>query len=74
MSIDAIMSQYRSEKIPEIMKDYRQVQQNLGITSSSNAIGYKHFGTLGSLLGMGLGTSIGVGVPKLLFEHSSKII
>ena len=31
MSIDAIMNQYRVEKVPDIIKDYRQVQQNLGV-------------------------------------------
>ena len=31
MSIDAIMNQYRAEKVPDIIKDYRQVQQNLGV-------------------------------------------
>lgn len=36
MSIDSIMDQYRAEKVPDIIKDYRQVKSKLGIETSSN--------------------------------------
>jgi len=32
------------------------------------AIGYKHLGTLGSLVGIGVGTIIGNKIPELIFE------
>ena len=35
MAIDAIMNQYRAEKVPEIMQDYRKVQEKLGIKCST---------------------------------------
>ena len=60
--------------IKELAKTALQVGTTLAGVGYLGAIGYKHFGALGSLLGMGLGTAIGAGVPKLLFEHSSEII
>ena len=58
----------------EITKTTLQVGMTLASVGYLGALGYKHLGALGSLLGMGLGTAIGAGVPKLLFEHSSKIV
>lgn len=37
MSIDAIMNQYRADKVPDIIKDYRQVKAKLGVETSNNA-------------------------------------
>ena len=58
----------------EVAKTALQVGMTLASVGYLGAIGYKHLGALGSLLGMGLGTAIGAGVPKLLFEHNSKIV
>ena len=58
----------------EVAKTALQVGMTLASVGYLGAIGYKYLGALGSLLGMGLGTAIGAGVPKLLFEHSSKIV
>ena len=51
--------------IKEVAKTALQVGTTLAGVGYLGAIGYKHFGALGSLLGMGLGTAIGAGVPKL---------
>lgn len=34
MTIEAIMSQYQADKVPDIIKDYRQLQAKLGVTPS----------------------------------------
>ena len=60
--------------IKEIAKTALQVGTTLVGVGYLGAIGYKHLGTLGSLLGMGLGTAIGTGASKLLFEHSFESI
>ena len=60
--------------VKQISKTALQVGTTLAGVGYLGAAGYKHFGALGSLLGMGLGTAIGTGAPKLLFEHSTKII
>ena len=60
--------------IKEVAKTAMQVGATLAGVGYLGAIGYKHFGTLGSLVGMGLGTAVGSGVPKLLFEHSSESV
>ena len=61
--------------IKEVAKTALQVGTTLAGVGYLGAIGYKHFGALGSLLGMGLGTAIGAGVPKLFsaVESSPKI-
>ena len=60
--------------IKELAKTAMQVGTTLAGVGYLGAIGYKHLGTLGSLIGMGAGTAIGTGVPNLLFEHNSKIL
>ena len=60
--------------IKEVAKTALQVGTTLTGVGYLGAVGYKHFGALGSLLGMGLGTVVGAGIPKLVFEHSSKSI
>ena len=57
----------------ELAKTSLQVGTTLASVGYLGAIGYKYFGAFGSLLGMGLGTAIGTGVPKLIFEHNSEI-
>jgi len=37
LAIEAIMNQYRAEKVPDIIKDYRQVQQKLGVKSPTSS-------------------------------------
>ena len=54
--------------IKEVAKTALQVGTTLAGVGYLGAAGYKHFGALGSLLGMGLGTAVGTGVPKLFFE------
>ena len=51
-----------------------QVGTTLAGVGYLGAIGYKHFGALGSLVGIGLGTAVGTGVPNLLFEHHSETV
>ena len=60
--------------IKEIAKTALQVGTTLTSVGYLGAIGYKHFGALGSLTGMGLGTAMGALVPKLfdITKSSSK--
>ena len=59
--------------IKEVAKTAMQVGTTLAGVGYLGAVGYKHFGALGSLIGIGLGTIVGTRVPNLLFEHNSKI-
>ena len=52
----------------EVSKTALQVGTTLASVGYLGAIGYKHLGTFGSLLGMGLGTAIGTQAPKLFFK------
>ena len=60
--------------IKEVAKTVVQVGATLAGIGYLGAAGYKHFGALGSLLGMGLGTYVGASVPNLLFKHSSEVV
>ncbi len=60
--------------IKEAAKTAMQVGTTLAGVGYLGAIGYKHLGALGSIIGMGAGTAIGTGVPNLLFEHNSKVV
>ena len=57
----------------EVLETALQVGATLVSTGYLGAIGYKHFGTIGSLAGMGLGSTIGAKAPELL-KHSSEIL
>ncbi|MBE7712016.1 MAG: hypothetical protein E7Z92_07775 [Cyanobacteria bacterium SIG31] len=52
----------------EIVKTAIQVSATLAGVGYLGAIGYKHLGTLGSLVGIGVGTIIGNKIPELIFE------
>ena len=52
----------------EVSKTALQVGTTLASVGYLGAIGYKHLGTFGSLLGIGLGTTIGTQAPKLFFK------
>ena len=54
--------------IKEVAKTALQVGTTLAGVGYLGATGYKHFGALGSLFGMGLGTAVGTGIPKLFLE------
>ena len=41
-------------------------------TGYLGAIGYKHYGPLGSLIGIGIGSLIGSEIPELFFKHRTK--
>jgi len=56
----------------ELAKAALEVTTTLAGVAYLGAIGYKHFATCGSLVGMGLGAFVGEKLPELLFEHSSK--
>ena len=56
----------------EIGKTALEIATTLAGIAYLGAIGYKHFATGGSLVGIGLGTFLGERIPELLFEHSSK--
>ena len=60
--------------IKQVAKTTMQVGATLAGVGYLGAIGYKHLGALGSLVGMGLGTAIGATVPKLFFEHNSEVL
>ena len=57
----------------EVLEPALQIGTTLVSTGYLGAIGYKHFGTIGSLAGMGLGSAIGTKVPDL-FKHSPEIL
>ena len=59
--------------IKEVAKTAMQVGATLAGVGYLGAIGYKHFGTLGSLVGMGLGTAIGTTVPKFIVSLSQDV-
>ena len=54
----------------EVAKTTLQVGTTLASVGYLGAIGYKHLGTLGSLLGIGTGTLIGTLVPKFIFASN----
>lgn len=56
----------------ELAKAALEVTTTLAGVAYLGAIGYKHFATCGSLVGMGLGAFVSEKLPELLFEHSSK--
>ena len=54
--------------IKEVAKTAMQVGATLAGVGYLGAAGYKYYGALGSLLGMGLGTVVGTNAPKLFFK------
>ncbi len=59
--------------IKEVAKTALQVGTTLAGVGYLGAFGYKHFGALGSLLGIGLGTTIGTLAPKFVFSTKEEI-
>ena len=57
--------------IKEIAETTLQVGATLAGVGYLGAIGYKHLGAFGSLVGMGLGTALGAGLPKINSIKSS---
>ena len=45
-----------------------QVGTTLAGVGYLGAIGYKHFGALGSLIGIGAGTAVGTFIPQKVFR------
>ena len=60
----------------DVIKTISQTVAEIGTTLLGTgylgAIGYKHFGSLGSLVGIGIGSLIGSEFPKLFFKHRTK--
>ena len=77
-SIAAIHAAYEIQEGEDIKKEIGKALVGVTTTLAGiaylGAIGYKHFATCGSLVGMSLGTFLGEKLPELLFEHSSKTL
>ena len=60
----------------DVIKTIGQTVAEIGTTLVGTgylgAIGYKHYGPLGSLVGIGIGSLIGSEVPELFFKHRIK--
>ena len=60
----------------DVIKTFGQTVAEIGTTLVGTgylgAIGYKHYGPLGSLVGIGIGSLIGPEVPELFFKQDSK--
>ncbi len=59
--------------IKEVAKTALQVGTTLAGVGYLGAVGYKHLGTLGSLIGMGVGTAIGTLLPKSIFSSNQDV-
>ena len=59
--------------IKEVAKTALQVGTTLAGVGYLGAVGYKHFGALGSILGIGLGATIGTLAPKFVFSTKEEI-
>lgn len=59
-----------------VIKTLGQTTAEIGTTLIGTgylgAIGYKHYGPLGSLIGIGIGSLIGSEIPELFFKHRTK--
>ena len=77
-SIAAIHAAYEIQEGEDVKKEIGKALVGITTTLAGiaylGAIGYKHFSTCGSLVGMSLGTFLGEKLPELLFEHSSKTL
>lgn len=76
--LGAIHAGYHISDGGNIFEETRKAAAEVGATLVGvgylGALGYKHLGTLGSLVGIGAGALIGSKAPELLFEHNSKVI
>ena len=59
--------------LKEVAKTALQVGTTLAGVGYLGAIGYKHLGTFGSLIGMGIGTAIGTTTPKFIFSSNQDV-